>query len=376
VLRILTVGSMYPPQHLGGYELLWQAAVTALREAGHEVRVLCSDVRFPGVPDGEDAERTLRWYWRDHEFPAFGSREAARLERDDLRILATALAWSPDVVSWWSMGGMPMGLLEHVRRAGVPAVGFVIDDWLVYGPDVDQALEIRPLTRRLGGLPARVDLRTVARWVFCSESVRQAAEQVRGPLADTAVGHLGVDPRFRPAPAPERWQGRLLIAGRLDPRKGLACAAAAMRRLDGMQLRIVGDGDLSVADALRDAERVTLEPGVPRDALAGVYAEADAVLFPVEWAEPFGLVPLEAMAVGRPVIATGRGGSGEYLVDEENCLIFDAGDADALATAIRRLAGDPDLRERLRQGGFATAARLTEAKWLQHVVAEHETLGG
>ena len=52
------------------------------------------------------------------------------------------------------------------------------------------------------------------------------------------------------------------------------------------------------------------------------------VVFPVRWEEPWGLVPIEAMARGRPVVATGRGGSGEYLRDGENCVLFEADDAE------------------------------------------------
>jgi len=71
-------------------------------------------------------------------------------------------------------------------------------------------------------------------------------------------------------------------------------------------------------------------------------------------------VPLEAMAVGIPVVASGRGGSAEYLRARRNCLIFDT-DAgpEALATAVLELAGDPQLRDRLREGGFETGERLT-----------------
>lgn len=97
-----------------------------------------------------------------------------------------------------------------------------------------------------------------------------------------------------------------------------------------------------------------------RAGLMEAYASADVVVFPVQWREPWGLVPLEAMARGRPVVATGRGGSGEYLVDGENCLLFDAEDPDALAAALMRLASDAGLRERLREAGLATAAQHTE----------------
>jgi glycosyltransferase involved in cell wall biosynthesis len=86
-------------------------------------------------------------------------------------------------------------------------------------------------------------------------------------------------------------------------------------------------------------------------------------------------VPLEAMAVGTPVVATGTGGSAEYLQDGENCLIFERDDAAALAAAVGRLAGDGDLRERLRDGGVATAARYGEEPYNRAVVAAVERAG-
>jgi glycosyltransferase involved in cell wall biosynthesis len=75
-------------------------------------------------------------------------------------------------------------------------------------------------------------------------------------------------------------------------------------------------------------------------------------------------VPLEAMAVGRPVVATGSGGSGEYLRDGENCLIYaPRASAAALAAAVKRLARDERLRARLRKSGFETAARYAESRY-------------
>jgi glycosyltransferase involved in cell wall biosynthesis len=103
-----------------------------------------------------------------------------------------------------------------------------------------------------------------------------------------------------------------------------------------------------------------------------VYAAADVVLFPVRWEEPWGLVPLEAMGVGRPVVATARGGSGEYLRDGSNCVVVPAQDPGAVARAVTRLAGDPVLRDRLREGGFETARLHTDATWGDAVLAAVE----
>jgi glycosyltransferase involved in cell wall biosynthesis len=215
--------------------------------------------------------------------------------------------------------------------------------------------------------------------VFCAEGVRSAALGARGDLGDTVVEPLGVAPVFTEHPE-QPWQQRLLYVGRLEERKGIGTAIEALAHLPGATLRVVGAGDpreaarlRELADRLGVAQRVTFAGGVPRTELSAVYASGDVTLFPVVWPEPFGLVPLESMAVGRPVIATGRGGSGDYLRDGDNSLLFEAGDAAALAAVVRRLEDGP-LRTRLRAGGLQTASELTEARWLRAVVREHERL--
>ena len=113
-----------------------------------------------------------------------------------------------------------------------------------------------------------------------------------------------------------------------------------------------------LAERLGVAERVTFAGAVARADLPALYERHDAVVFPVVWEEPWGLVPLEAMALGRPVTASGRGGSSEYLRDGENCLLHVPGDAASLAETVRRLAGDAALRERLLAGGLRAASPL------------------
>ncbi len=377
---------MYPPHHLGGYELMWQSAVEAFQARGHEVRVLTSGFRLPGIEERDGpVYRELSWYWRDHGFPSLSLRERLRLERANQSTLARHLAeWRPDVVSFWAMGGMSLALVEAVRRGGFRTVGVVHEDWMVYGPRVDgwQRAFGRPALSRLAelatGIPTRLRLDEVDAWLFNSEATRAAARS-RWELPRTAVITPGVDlDLFEERPASE-WSGRLLYVGRIDPRKGIATAIQALSLLPDARLRIVGSGD---AAHLEDLHRLAREPGldgrvafdaVSRERLPEVYGEADAVLFPVTWEEPWGLVPLEAMAVGTPVIATGRGGSGEYLRDGENALLFAPAESpEALAGAVNRLAADAGLRERLRAGGARTAARHSLARFAEAIVAAHE----
>lgn len=377
-MRVLAVGNMFPPHHLGGYELVWHSAVRHLRAAGHRVRVVTSDYRAPRPQAGfdeSDVHRELRWYWRDHEFPSLSLRDRYRIERHNSEALARHLAeLSPDVVSWWAMGGMSMSLLEAVRRRGLPAVGLVHDDWLVYGPRVDgwQRAFSRPpvlawAVERLTAVPTRLRLGESAAWIFVSETVRRRAAEARANLERTGIAHSGIDVAMFSAAPEGPWRWRLLYVGRIDPRKGVATAVRALALLPEAQLRVAGGGDerhlrelASLASELGVSSRVAFEHR-PREELPAIYAAADAVVFPTLWEEPWGLVPLEAMAVGRPVIATGTGGSGEYLRDGENCVVFrPKDDPGALAAAVRTLAADAALRRRLRENGQRTAERYTE----------------
>lgn len=384
-MRILTVGNMYPPHHLGGYELTWRSSVEHLRTAGNEVTVLTTDYRNPGLADVDDGDdpyvrryvrRALRWYWRDHEWPPFSVRERLALERHNARELDRHLGEArPDCVCWWAMGGMSLALIERVRRAGLPAVGVVGDLWMVYGPEVDAwtrlARRLGPVAAPIGrviGVPGTLDLSGVV-WLFNSETTRDRSIAESGFQLDHAeIAHPGVD-RDLFSPAPEHtWAWRLLYVGRIDERKGIDTAVEALVHLPGAaRLTVLGSGDERFMEELRRlcvrlglAGRVDLQLR-PREELPAAYGAADAVLFPVRWDEPWGLVPLEAMATGTPVVATGTGGSAEYLRHDENALVVgrDAGPRD-LADAVRALASDAGLRGRLRRHGLATAARYTQ----------------
>jgi glycosyltransferase involved in cell wall biosynthesis len=154
----------------------------------------------------------------------------------------------------------------------------------------------------------------------------------------------------------------------------VAFAIEALTALpDEATLVIAGGGDAehqaelrALTDRLGLQQRVTFRG--PVDDTAAVYAQADALVFPVTWDEPFGLVPLEAMASGRPVVATGTGGSGEYLRDGENSLLVTPGDAGAIAGAVRRLADDEPLRAQLVTAGLETARGIPQTAFNEEML--------
>ena len=143
-----------------------------------------------------------------------------------------------------------------------------------------------------------------------------------------------------------------LYVGRLEPHKGVRDLLDAFGTLPAghhAQLAIVGDG--TQTDLVQQAGRAM--PGVRAlgrladDALLDAYLAADAAVLPSHF-EPWGLVVNEAMAAGLPVIVSDRVGCGADLVHPgETGLIFPAGNVDVLRSAMQRLLGDRQLRERM-----------------------------
>lgn len=398
-MRVLVLTNMYPPHHLGGYELSCRDVVERWRDAGHEVWVLTTTMRLRDVddPPGERAggvRRDLEFYWEDHELTSPAPWRRLGIERRNQRSLRETLeAFRPDVVSVWHMGAMSLGLLTTLvgdARTGGPPLAYVVcDDWLVYAPRLDawmRLFEGRPglaeAVGRLTGVPTTVpDLGPTGPFCFNSDFVRRRAErESRWSPERSTVVYSGIDPRdFPTAPRDEAdWRWRLLCVGRLDERKGVHVAVRALAQLDERAtLEILGRGDADYTDELRRlahelglADRIGFDV-VERSELAERYRAADAFLFPVLWDEPFGLVPAEAMACGTPVIATATGGSAEFLVDEVNCLRVPPGDAEPLADAVERLAGDPELRRRLVENGYATASELDVDRLAESLEAWH-----
>ena len=391
-MRILTLGLLYPPHSLGGYELICDGVMRAAQARGHDVQVVVSDYRGAGVtePDELAVERSLRSYLDATAQRAvrFSPIQRLKLERSNAAVLDRHLrAFDPDVVSWWAMGGMSLSLIERVRRRGLPAVLTIQDSWPLYGPMTDgwtrMARRLEPaatVLEPLCGIPIHYELERAGMYLLNSQHTAAALRAGGFAAARSVVISPGVHGRFlSPAPV-ESWGWRLLYVGRLHRDKGIDVAVAGLAQLPAQTtLTIAGAGDdLYAAELRRQAASLGLEervlftgPASP-ETLPSLYAAADAVLFPIRWEEPWGLVPLEAMGIGRPVVATARGGAASYLRHEENALLIPSEDPQALAAAVRRLAGDEALRARLRAGGAVSANEHSASGYEQRIVDEHE----
>ncbi len=158
---------------------------------------------------------------------------------------------------------------------------------------------------------------------------------------------------------------RLLAIGRLVAYKGFGVLIRSMAFIEpDCRLDILGDGPMqgelqSVADTLGLSKRVTLHGAVSEEIRDRFLTEADIFCLPsVTRAEMFGMVQLEAMAHGVPVIATDIPGSGtpEFTLRSGGGIVVPPGDEHALGSAITRLVRDKDLYARLSAAGIAVVA--------------------
>jgi glycosyltransferase involved in cell wall biosynthesis len=178
------------------------------------------------------------------------------------------------------------------------------------------------------------------------------------------VVYCSVDTQaFRPGPEAERAadQPTVLFVGNIAKNKGVQTVFEAVLRLrrkyPRIRLQILGRGDDDLEDQLRRRSRaegtglnVEFHGFTGRERLPELYRRADVFCLPSQY-EAFGLVYLEAMACGCPVVASAAGGGPEAVLDGETGIVVPPGDAGAVVQALDLLLGDAPLRRRMGAAG-------------------------
>jgi glycosyltransferase involved in cell wall biosynthesis len=203
-------------------------------------------------------------------------------------------------------------------------------------------------------------------------STEEAQELIRSGASRQRITVLpcGVDVEQFTPDGPVAGRGplrRVLSVGRLVPRKGFDTVVRALPAVPDTELVIVGGpaaGDLTgdpeavrlrrLADRLGVADRVRLVGAVPRPDMPALLRSADLVVC-APWYEPFGIVPLEAMACGVPVVANAVGGFLDTVVDGATGTLVPPQRPDRLASAMRKLLAEPFWREAYGTAGVDRA---------------------
>lgn len=149
----------------------------------------------------------------------------------------------------------------------------------------------------------------------------------------------------------------VLFVGQLIRGKGVDLLLEALARLDcSFRASIAGDGNARPALEER-CRRLGLESKVqflgwvPADQVADVYTKSRLLAVPARWPEPFGMIGLEAMRHGRPIVAFGVGGIRDWLHDGENGLMVEERDVDGYAAALKKLLVDRQLADQMGKRG-------------------------
>ncbi len=194
------------------------------------------------------------------------------------------------------------------------------------------------------------------------------------PLFVTLAPH----PQGRAGDSTER---RVLFAGRVVKPKGLGVLIRAMRSVDA-ELVVCGDG-MQLTAMRRLARRVGVEQRVrfhgwlDADHLAQELAGTSVVAIPSLWPEPFGLVGIEALAAGRPVVASLTGGIPDWLQDGITGVGVRPGDVRGLAQALDELLSNPGRQQKIGAAGREmVATRFSPERHVRALLEGYRTARG
>ncbi|HVM57085.1 MAG TPA: glycosyltransferase family 4 protein [Gaiellaceae bacterium] len=356
-MRVLVVSGIWPPD-VGGPASHAPDVAAFLRARGHAVEVVTT---ASAPPPAESYP--VHWISRALPKGAIHVRAAAEIARR---------ARAADVVYTTGMFGRSASGATLARRPYVvkltadPAFERARRRGMV-GGDVDE------FQRSHGDVAIRVlriardaELRHAAHVFTPSAYLRELALAWGVPAERVSVlpNPAPPLPELRPREVLRAELGldgpTLAFAGRLTAQKSLGVALEAVAAVDGVTLAIAGEGDERAPLERRAAElglgaRVRFLGALPRERVLELFRAADAAILSSSW-ENFPHTVVEALAVGTPVIATAIGGVAEIVNDGENGLLVPAGDAVALADAVRRFLADEPLQARLRAAAAPSVA--------------------
>jgi phosphatidylinositol alpha 1,6-mannosyltransferase len=369
-MRVLFCTDTYPPQ-INGVSIVTALSVAGLSRLGWDCAVVAP--RYP-------AAAHVLWGGAEEEFRG-SSVELTSVPSIPLPLypeVRLALAASspvrdvlhrfrPDLVHCATEFGIGRAGQVAAIRAGLPLVSSYHTDFGRYAVAYGMPWLRRMVTAHLSRFHRR------SRRVYTPSTVSRAEVLALG-VTDVETWGRGVDVEmFHPGRRSQEMRAALgmgsrftfLYVGRLAAEKCVENVIEAFRVASGLlprgmiHLVMAGTGP-------REAEiRAAAPPGVDflgfldrRSRLPDLYANCDAFLF-ASVTETLGLVLLEAMASGLPVIAAPAGGVRDHLRDGVNGLAYPEGDVGAMAHAMVRLAGDGALRQRLARGARRTAEGLS-----------------
>ena len=378
-MRIAHIVRRYSLTEWGGTETVVAHTVEEQLSRGHEPRVFATNAL-----QAEDSSVSLPPNAEvfDYIYPYWPMPAKDRLALDKKggspyapRLFRSVRDYAPDLIHIHAGGRLAVAAVWLAERLGVPSVMSLHGGAAVVPQsEIDEML--RPMRRKFpyGGIVDRLlgwrfdPLARVGAIVCIS---RAEETRLNGLYPDRRVRYVpnGVAVAPRVARRVDQKTRSILCVSRIDYQKNQVALVEALAKLPAnCRLTLIGpitaawyaEKIRARAAELGVTDRFTLIPGLPPGSaeLEAEFAKADVFVLPSVH-EPFGIVALEAMQRGLPLVSSNVGGLPDFVSDEENGLLFDPADVVALASAIARVLDEPGLAERLIDGGLKTSARFT-----------------
>jgi glycogen(starch) synthase len=397
--NIVLISRDFPPNHSGGIATFTKDLAEALAAQGHIVDVVTEshDINRVDLEQGVWVHRMLTrdielspeavkhhipqgiWNWSSTAL-----QETRRIATHRKIDIVEAPIWDCEGAAFLMDGKWPL----------VTSLQTTLHFWLESHPkqrlDADwmASFGVPMLSLERALMTRAVAVRAISRAIA---SEIEGAYGFEFDKRATVIAPLGMDPGITPAQGAAKDALTVLFVGRLESRKGIDVLLNAAPDLfaaePNLHLRILGDHSLlgpngkTFKDSFQDSDagkrwaaNVSFEGRVDDETLRAAYADCDVFVAPSRF-ESFGLVFLEAMREGKPVVGCTAGGVPEIVTHEVNGLLVAPDDAKALARAILRLLRSRELRESMGDAGRKlflerfTSARMAEATGVLYQLA-------
>ncbi len=373
MLRLLVVTNLFPPVISGGFEIECEQVVSKLASLGYELHVITSDYKAASIQNENvsyPVTRSLKLF-APMDCPI---NSAIRFKKwivgkhNEKKTAHIIKVFRPDIMIFFSPLRLGLGPARAAAKHKIPIVWRVGDLYLANFTNPPKGFSLKQIYRFVMD---RLIFRSSSLhglsfdYVSCiSKTTQESLLQAGVPIEKAEIHPRGIPIEMFP---PKKQMGsvhdpvQILYVGRVHPEKGLATLIQAVSAAEKeikkeFTLTIVGTGaEAYLLDLRKQASDLGVKTNftgfIPYNDLSQIYMAHDIFIFPSIIAEGQGATYLEAMSSGLPVIATTSGGQKEILENEENALLFPAGDASALTKKIVQLVEDSRLRKKIAENG-------------------------
>lgn len=384
ILMINNLGTMH-----GGAEAMIARLRRGLEEEGHQVRVLCGSRQGNGkkIADAtflicKEGSLTLQLMYLFNPFAFLALRKELRDFRPDVVHLHTISKASPFILL--PLKKFPTVLTMHdqslfdpTRVSDLPLIEPYSKTFADYFIDKPSA---RFYAEKLRFFILRRLAKNVDTVLACSDFYADCARD-SGIFSNIKTLHNGT---VLLPPSRIKNSKDILFVGRLSEEKGvpvlLEAVALLKKKHPDMQLRIVGDGQQMEA-LKKETVRLQMEKVVrflghkSSQEIAELYKQSSLVAVPSLCPDNLPTVCMEAMSVGRPIVASKIGGVPELVDNEKTGFLVPPNDIGALSGGIDRLLSDPDLMQKMGEAGREKAEKEFDEKiYVQNTLAQYNLL--